>query len=148
MPNFQRILVPTDLSDFSKGAAATTKEYPMHTRQIPVAQWRQTLDDLSRTYDGVLVSLEVVGGDVGAEEEVRNQPLRGITSDRTGVTVQIEKAGGIHLDHRIAQPQKVRIVETDEGAVIAVEIEANGGLHSLVRFLSPMRPETLDAAVE
>ena len=106
----------------------------MHTRQIPIAEWRRTLDDLSRTYDGVLVSLEVIGGDVGAEEEVRNQPLRGITSDRTGVNVQIGKAGGLHLDHLVAQPQKLRIVETTEGAVIAVEIEANGGLHSLVRF--------------
>ena len=120
----------------------------MHTRQIPVGEWRQTLDDLSRAYDGMLVSLEVAGGDVGAEEEVHNQPLRGITSDRTGVTVQIEKAGGLHLDHRVARPQKLRIVETDEGAVIAIEIEANGGLHSLVRFQSPMRPEIFDPAVE
>lgn len=120
----------------------------MQTRQIPVAQWRSTLDDLSRTYDGMLVSLEVIGGDVGAEEEVRDQPLRGITSDRTGVTVQIEKAGGIHLDHHVARPQKLRIVETDEGAVLAVEIEAYGGFHSLVRFRSPMRPELLNAAVE
>jgi len=106
----------------------------MRMRQIPMAEWRRALDDLSRTYDGVLVSLEVIGGDVGAEDEVRNQPLRGITSDRTGVNVQIEKAGGLHLDHLIARPRKLRIVETDEGAVIAIEIEANGGLHSLVRF--------------
>jgi hypothetical protein len=96
----------------------------------------------------MLVSLEVVGGDVGAETEVRDQPLRGMSSDTTGVTVQIENAGGLRLDHRISEPQKLRIVETDEGAVMAVEIEANGGLHSLVRFRSPMRPEIFNAAVE
>jgi hypothetical protein len=120
----------------------------MHTRQIPVPDWRQTLDDLSRSFSGALVSLEVVGGEVGAEEEVRDQPLRGLSSDRTGVTVQIEKVGGFHLDHRIAHPQKIRIVETTEGALIAVEIEDSGGIQNLVRFTSPARAEIFDRAVE
>jgi hypothetical protein len=120
----------------------------MHTRHVPAVQWRQTLDDLSRTYDGMLVSLEIVGGELGAEEEVRDQPLRGITFDPAGVTVQIEKAGGIHLDHHVAQPQKLRIVETNEGAVMAVEIEGTGGMRSLVSFQSPLRPDVLNAAVE
>jgi hypothetical protein len=120
----------------------------MHTRQINVANWRRTLNALSRSYDGALVSLEIVGGEVGAETEVSNQPLRGITSDPSGVTVQIEKCDGMHLDHHVAHPQKLRVVETDEGALIAVEIEDAEGLHSLVRFRSPMRPEILDPAVE
>jgi hypothetical protein len=120
----------------------------MRTRQVPFTEWRGTLDDLSRSFAGALVSLEVVGGEVGAEEEVCNQPLRGITSDRNGVTVQIEKAGGIHLSHRIAHPQKVRIVESMEGSLIAVEIEDHGGVQNLVRFLTPARAELFDRAVE
>jgi hypothetical protein len=124
------------------------KEIAMHTKQIPITDWRRTLDSLSRSYDGALVSLEILGGEVGAEEEVHDQPLRGITSDRTGVTVQIEKLGGLRLDHRVADPQKLRIVETDEGAVIAIEIEDDGGMYSVVRFRSPVRPEVFDAAVE
>lgn len=120
----------------------------MHTRLIPVERWRTTLDELSRTYDGSLVSLEIVGGSVGAEEQVCNQPLRGISSDRSGVIVQIEKAGGLHLEHRIAQPQKLRIVESEEGALIAVEIEDHGGIHNFVRFAWPARAEIFDRAVE
>jgi len=34
----------------------------MRTRQVPSAKWRSTLDDLSRSFSGALVSLEVVGG--------------------------------------------------------------------------------------
>ena len=120
----------------------------MRTRQVPFPEWRGTLDELSRSFSGALVSLEVVGGDVGAEEEVCNQPFRGITSDRSGVTVQIEKAGGIHLSHRIAHPEKLRIVESTEGSLIAVEIEDRGGVQNLVRFLSPARAEIFDPAVE
>jgi Family of unknown function (DUF5335) len=120
----------------------------VHTKQIPITDWRRTLDALSCSHDGALVSLEILGGEVGAEEEFHDQPLRGITSDRSGVTVQIEKLGGLRLDHRVADPQKLRIVETDEGALIAIEIEDGGGMYSLVRFCSPVRPEILDPAVE
>jgi len=120
----------------------------MNTKHVPVSQWRTTLDELSRTYEGMPVSLEVVGGDVGAEEEVCDQPLRGITFDSTGVNVMIEKRGGIHLDHRVPRPQILRVVETDEGAVLAVEIEADKGMYSLVSFRSPIRPEVLDRPAE
>ena len=120
----------------------------MRTRHVTSAEWRATLDDLSRSFSGALVSLEVVGGEVGAEEEVCNQPLRGITSDRSGVTVLIEKTGGLNLSHRIAHPQTLRIVESTEGSLIAVEIEDGGGVQNLVRFLSPARPELFDRSVE
>lgn len=120
----------------------------MQTRQILTADWRRTLDALSRSYDGALVSLEIVGGEVGAEEEVHDQPLRGITSDQSGVTVQFERPGHLHLDHHVAHPEKIRIVETEEGAVVAIEIEDDKGVNSFVRFRSPMRPEIFDAAVE
>lgn len=120
----------------------------MRTRHVPSTEWRATLDDLSRSFSGALVSLEVVGGEVGAEEEVCNQPLRGITSDRSGVTVAIEKAGGFHLNRRIAHPRTLRIVDSTEGSLIAVEIEDSGGVQNLVRFLSPARAEVFDPAVE
>lgn len=120
----------------------------MHTKLIPFSDWRRTLDDLSRSYDGAIVSVEILGGEVGAEEEVHEQPLRGITSDPSGVTIRVEKPGGLHLDHHVAHPQKIRILETDEGALIAVEIQGDGGMHSSVQFRSPARPEIFDPAVE
>jgi hypothetical protein len=39
----------------------------MKTQHVPSDQWRRTLDDLSRAYDGAIVSLEIVGNDVGAQ---------------------------------------------------------------------------------
>lgn len=115
----------------------------MHTRTIPRESWRQELDSLSRAYDGALVSIEVVGGDVGAQAEVIDRPLRGISADRSGVTISIER-----LDRRMPHPRDVRIVEADEGAVVAVEIEEDGGTNTLLHFRSPARPELFDPAVE
>lgn len=45
----------------------------MRTRQISSSDWRGTPDDLSRSFSGALVTLETVGGEIGAEEEVRDQ---------------------------------------------------------------------------
>jgi len=119
----------------------------MHTKKIPTDLWRRTLDDLSRTYEGAIVSLEVLGNEVGAQPEVLDQPLRGLSSDRGGVTIRFAKPAG-HLEHLIAHPSDLRIVETDEGAVMAVEIEEREGTHTLLHFRSPARPEMFDPAVE
>ena len=120
----------------------------MHTKTIPSTQWQQTFDDLSRAYDGAMVSLEIVGDEVGAQPEVVEQPLQGISSDRSGVTIRVAKPRAMHLEHRVPNPSEVRIVETDEGAVMAVEIEESEGTHTLLHFRSPMRPELFDPAVE
>lgn len=120
----------------------------MRTKNIASPQWRQTFDDLSRAFDGALVSLEIVGDDIGAQPEVIHRSLQGISSDRSGVTIRIAKAPAMHLQHRVPHPKEVRIVETDEGAVMAVEIEENEGTHTLLHFHSPARPELFDPAVE
>lgn len=120
----------------------------MHTKNIPSGQWRQAFDDLSRAFDGAIVSLEIVGDEIGALPEVIDQPFQGISSDRSGVTIRVATPRTTHLEHRLANPKEVRIVETDEGAVMAVEIEENEGTHTLLHFRSPARPELFDPAVE
>lgn len=43
----------------------------MTTQHVPGSLWRRTLDDMSRAYDGAIVSLEILrGDDVGARPEV------------------------------------------------------------------------------
>ena len=120
----------------------------MRTKQIPVLDWRSSLDALSRSHDGALASLEIVGGEVGAEEEVHDQPMRGITSDPSGVTIWFEKAGGTRIDHRIAHPQKLRLLESSEGAIVALEVEDDAGMRSFLRFSAPARPEAFEHPVD
>lgn len=120
----------------------------MITKEIPEANWRRTLDELSRRYGSALVSIEVIGIEIGAQEEVHAQPLRGISSDTTGITVHIARQGGIHLEHRVTHPSALWIEETDDGAVAAIEIEGDDGLKTLLRFHAPIEPKRLDAPVE
>lgn len=88
----------------------------VRTQHVPADLWCRTLDDLSRACHGAVVSTEILGGDdVGAQPEVLVQSLRGLSSDRGGVTIRIAKSAGIHLEHLIAHPNDLRIVESDEG---------------------------------
>jgi hypothetical protein len=125
-----------------------SKEGDMRTKNIPSDKWRRELDELSRTHDGAMISMEVLGGEIGAQREVQDQPLRGISSDRRGVAIRLEKRGGIHLEHLIAHPTALRIVETDEGAVMALEVEDEGGNFTLVSFRSPARRDINERFVE
>jgi hypothetical protein len=64
-------------------------------------------------------SMEIVGEEVGAQLEVIDQPLRGVSSDRSGVTIRIAKPAGIHLEHLVAYPTDLRMAESDEGDAMA-----------------------------
>jgi hypothetical protein len=120
----------------------------MHTTKITHEQWQQTLDELSRVYDGALVSLEILGDEIGAQPQILQQPLHGVTVDHGLIEVHFAKAGGSHLCHSVAHPLELRMVATDEGALVALEIEELEGTHTLLHFTHPMLPELLDPAVE
>ena len=60
----------------------------MPTKEIPAAQWREFLDGFSRVHDGWLVTLEILG-ELGAQIEANQLPLRGITADRDGDRTEI-----------------------------------------------------------
>jgi hypothetical protein len=120
----------------------------MRTVEIPTPEWRPALDALSRTYDGAFVSVDVVGEAVGAQKEVQNEPLHGITADASGITLFTGRPALPHVDHRIANPRRVWIEEADDGALVALQVEDTDDVRTIVRFRSPMRRDLLDPAVE
>jgi hypothetical protein len=120
----------------------------MRTVEVPTPRWRPALDALSRTYDGAFVSIDIVGEAIGAQREVRNRPLHGISSDAGGITFFTGGAGMPHTNHRVSDPRRVWIEESDEGAVVALEVEGSDAVRTIMRFRSPVRRELLDRAVE
>ena len=55
----------------------------MRTEEIPREAWVQRLNEFTTIHDGWLVSLEVLGPELGAQPEIRNVPLLGVSSDRS-----------------------------------------------------------------
>lgn len=120
----------------------------MSTREIPREEWLAFFDSFSRQHDGWLITVEVLGADVGAQIESHEQPLAGIVAEQDVITIFLRSSAADHLAHLIHRPSHVRLEETNEGAHEALHIESSAGPTTLVRFRSPVLPETLDGFVE
>ncbi len=51
----------------------------MPTQEIPRQEWNKFFDSFSRQHEGWLVTLEIFGPEIGAQEEARELPLEGIS---------------------------------------------------------------------
>ena len=50
-------------------------------REIPRGEWVKYLDGFSRRHEGWLVTVEVLGAEIGAQVEAQELPLEGITAE-------------------------------------------------------------------
>ena len=116
----------------------------MDTKTIAPRAWKRELDDLSRIYDGAPVTLQILRLGYGEEEQVVNEPLRGISADRTGVLIETAHDPENHLAHRIPDPIGIRVEQSDEGAIRALEVESLDGTMTKMRFRFPIIPELAD----
>jgi hypothetical protein len=78
---------------------------------------------------------------MGAQTEVRNLPLEGISADPVNkggvVSIFVERSLDDHLTHLIQHPTRIRVEQTDDGVDIAMQIEAADGTSTIVTFLPP-----------
>ena len=120
----------------------------MSIREIARPDWKRFLDRFTRLHFGAIVNVNVSGVLVGCQNAIISQPLRGISTDRDDVLIDTGRRPLDHIGHRVPDVRAIRIQETDEGAVKAVDIDASDGTHTTVRFRSPIVTELLDSAVE
>jgi hypothetical protein len=120
----------------------------MATVEIPYSQWGRRLDEFSAVHEGWLVSIDILGSDVGAQHEVSNLPLLGISLDRANgedlVDVAVERPSGDHLSHEVPKVRRVWIEQIEAGRDAAAEFESADGTKTIVRFREAARPETVD----
>jgi Family of unknown function (DUF5335) len=124
----------------------------MANREIPRGQWIAFFDSFSLQRRGWIVRVEVQHG-ADSQLLVRALPLVGITVDLKGseagsLLITLGKTPEDHWRHRIVAPVRIRLKETQTGAVEAVEIAATGGETTLVQFRAAVLPETVDGILE
>jgi hypothetical protein len=121
-------------------------------KEIPRKEWGEFLDSFSRQHEGWLVTVEVLGEEIGAQVEAEGKPLEGITAElKDGGVDSIMITMGLtpaeHVTHNITTPTHVRIEQAENGADIALQIESSDGVTTLVRLRSAMLPEMVDGVV-
>ena len=123
----------------------------MHTIDIPRKNWAKTLQAFSLMHEGWLISLEVLGPDLGAQQELHDLPLAEVVSERSErgdtITISVARSASGQLTHTIHRPTGVRIERTDEGADLALQIETADGTTTILQFRTAALPETVDGIV-
>jgi len=110
----------------------------MRTKEMPQAEWRRFFDDFSKQHAGWIVTLEVLGADLGDQEEATRLPLVGISADGKDRAHRLEIIVGgrpeAHVTHIINTPKRVWLTQPEAEAHEAVEIESEDGTTTLVHF--------------
>jgi hypothetical protein len=119
----------------------------MATREIPHEKWISFFNDFSKQHEGWIVTVEVIGSDLGDQEEAAGLPLVGISADvKAGENRIVIIVGGKSdqdVNHIVEKPNHVWWKPPQGVADDAVEIESEDGTMTLVSFqyIPPERAE-------
>jgi hypothetical protein len=124
----------------------------MATREIPRDEWPTFFDIFTQQHEGWLASLEIFAPDLGAQEEARNLPLKGISttakdSKAQTIAISLGKIPEDHVTHTIANPTRLWLQQTSLGANAALEIESANEVRTLLRFRSALPADMVDGVV-
>lgn len=124
----------------------------MKTIEIPQSSWNLFFDTFSRQHEGWLVTMEVVGIEIGAQIQGEDLTLECMTlesSEKSGNTIitMIGARKDEHITHNINDPTEVSLTQTDEGADAVLAIKSSDNITTMLRFRSPMLPEFVDGVV-
>ena len=112
----------------------------MQNYEIPREEWPQAVTAFGDEHRRWLVSIDVVGDELGAQPEVRNLPLDGITADPPDkgglVSIFVERSPDDHLTRNIENARRIR-VEEDPVHGDAMQIEGTDGTKTIVTFAPP-----------
>jgi len=122
----------------------------MQTKEIQPNEWPEFFDDFSRKHQGMVVDIEMLAVEIGAQTEEKGLALEGITVDRDEtsgqrITIMVGASADDHITHSISRPTQVSLEQTDEAADLALAIKGADGSTVLLRFQATALPEVADA---
>src|SRR5215813_10876081 len=99
------------------------------THEILRHDWSNFFDSFSRQHEGWLAILELLDPDIGAQEEVHDGSLEGVSiasgnDAKDRITISMGKRTGDHLSHSIDRPTHVWLQQISDGVDAALLIES------------------------
>jgi hypothetical protein len=108
------------------------------TTEIPREQWVSFFDDFSKQHEGWIVTVEVIGADIGDQEEASGLPLIGVSADvkarEDRVVLTVGGRPDADVNRIIESPRRVWLKPPRSVADEAIEVESEDGTATLVTF--------------
>jgi hypothetical protein len=132
------------------GVAGTMKN-TIRTVEILPEAWVRRLDEFTAIHEGWLVSIDVLGPEIGAQPEIDNLPLLGVSADRIDldgtIAVSVARSTTEHFTHVIRGVSRIYLEGPDDGASAALQIESVDGTRTILRLRAPALPATVVGVV-
>ncbi len=111
----------------------------MATRELPREEWKPFLNEFSTLHQGEKASLEVIGDDVGDQEEANSLPFVGVSVDTKGseagaIMIMLGTEADDHLEHLIVTPTHLRIKVDGDLEQDVLEIEDEDGIKTILHL--------------
>ena len=108
-----------------------------NTREIPRERWQRYFDEVGKHFRGWLVTVDVLGRELGNQRLVGPVPLFGISFEPRGSEsgdILIEAGDGTDalVIHHVDRPRSVRVAATQLGVREDIEIESDDGTTALL----------------
>ena len=107
----------------------------MQNLHLEQRDWHNVLDHISRCENTHKVNIEVIREDIGAQKEVENVTLRGLSYDPKGGVIAV-RAGAV--EHMIHHPAGIEIAHAGTD-LICLEVTGSDKSRHLISFLPPLR---------
>jgi hypothetical protein len=105
--------------------------------EIPRERWRDELNAFTMTHEGWLVSLHVLGAELGAQVELAGLPLLGVSADRVDhdgtIAISVARPIGDHLTHIVRDVVRIHVERATEAATAGLLIESTDGTTTVLQ---------------
>ena len=110
----------------------------MRAREIPRNEWVGFFDTFSKQHEGWVATIEVMGSQIGDQEESTRLPLVGLSADTkgrgAGIAIMVGDRPEGHVTRIVNAPKRVWLKESEEPAHDAIEVESEDGTTTLLHF--------------
>lgn len=124
---------------------------PPTTVEVPRYDWRRALEQFSAAHEGWRISLDLLAAEIGAQREITDLPLAGITLEPAGagtVMITAARSPADYITHTIQAPSHIWIERTEDGADAALSVKSADGAQAIVRLTIAALPETVDGIAQ
>ena len=118
--------------------------------EIAREDWRAELDAFTTRHEGWLASLAVFDPALGAQHEIDDVPLLGVSAERMAhdrtIAVSVARTATEHLTHVIRDVTRVYVERTSNGGATALLAEAADGSSTILQLRAVALPAVVAQA--
>jgi hypothetical protein len=116
------------------------------SQELDAGRWHEYFDSLTPSVEGMLVTIELMGEQVGDQLDAERMPLQALSYDPKDDVLEIALGGRglrypVVLRHFISSPHTISVEESGSITPTAILVTDGGGVRTLIRLFEPAELE-------